>query len=125
MSTPINPNKLIANIRKSLTPELLKPRYRKLKQRNRYTGHCYVASEALYHLLGRKRSGFVPQVIRHEGSTHWYLKHSATGKIRDLTCKQFRTPVPYKKGRGKGFLTPKPSKRARIVMKRVRRALVG
>jgi len=104
----------------SLSPDLLKPRYRKLKQRNRFTGHCYVASEALYHLLGGKRSGFIPQVLRHERSTHWYLKHRTTGEIRDLTSRQFLTPVPYHKGRGVGFLTRRPSKRARIVMKRAR-----
>jgi len=107
-------------IQMSLSAELLKPCYRKLKRRNRYTGHCYVASEALYHLLGGSRSGFIPQVLRHEGGTHWYLKHRTTGEIRDLTFKQFRSPVPYHKGRGSGFLTLKPSKRARIVMKRAR-----
>lgn len=117
-TTPIK--LLVSAIQGSLTPDLLKPKYRKKKRRNRYTGHCYVATEALFHMLGKKRSGFVPQVIRHEGGTHWFLKHSESGTILDLTSRQFRIPVPYHKGRGTGFLTRKPSKRARILMRRVR-----
>lgn len=122
-TTPIKP--LISAIQQSLTPDLLKPKYRKKKRRNsnKYTGHCYVATEALYHLLGRKKSGYVPQSIRHQGDTHWYLKHRDTGNIRDLTARQFGRPVPYRRGRGTGFLTRKPSKRARILMKRVRSLL--
>jgi hypothetical protein len=64
-------------------------------------------------------------VIRHEGGTHWYLKNSTTGKIVDLTSSQFRQPVPYESGRGVGFLTLKPSKRARIVIRRARVRLRG
>lgn len=100
----------------SLTPDLLKTRYWNVVGRHRLYGHCYVASEALYHMMGGASSGYVPQVVKHEGGTHWYLKHRFTSKIRDLTKKQFLTPVPYDKGRGAGFLTKEPSKRARKVI---------
>ena len=78
-------------------------------------GQCYVISEALYHFLGGKVEGWTPQVVRHEGNTHWYLKHR-DGLIVDATAAQFKTPVPYHKGRGCGFLTKKPSRRTRQLM---------
>lgn len=85
---------------------------------NLLAGHCYVASEALYYLLGGKSSGLTPQVIRHEDSPHWFLK-SDNGMVYDPTAGQFKTPVPYEQGRGCGFLTNKPSKRAQILIDRV------
>lgn len=84
---------------------------------NCYAGHCYVASEALYHVLGGRKAGLKPMHVKHEGSPHWYLE-SADGTIIDATAGQFSTPVPYKQGRGKGFLTKDPSKRAQIVIDR-------
>jgi hypothetical protein len=107
----------------SLSPDLLKPEWLKRPRRNKFTGQCYVASEALYHMLGGPRSGYVPQVIRHEGGTHWYLKQRETARIQDLTAKQFRKPVPYSNGHSCGFLTRRPSKRAAILIARVRAKL--
>lgn len=86
---------------------------------NPLAGHCYVASEAMYHLMGGKDSGLTPQFINHEGSPHWFLK-SDSGIVYDLTAGQFETPVPYDQARGCGFLTSKPSKRAQIVIDRAR-----
>jgi hypothetical protein len=80
-------------------------------------GNCYV-TEALYHLLGGKKAGYVPYRVRHEGDVHWYLMLDRT-YIIDPTVKQFKTPPPYEKGRGSGFLTKRPSKRAREMMKRM------
>jgi len=76
---------------------------------------CYAASEALYHRLGGKVAGFTPMVIEHEGVKHWYLRwNTPHGPFYlDPSVKQFRTPVPYEKGRGCGFLTKAPSKKAR------------
>lgn len=85
---------------------------------NPLAGHCYVASEAAYHAMGGAASGYVPQTIQHEGGPHWYLRKASDGTILDLTAGQFKTPVPYAKGRGCGFLTRQPSKRARIVLQR-------
>ena len=83
------------------------------------TGHCAVATEALYHLLGGKRAGYVPVSIRHHGEVHWWLR-TPTGEVIDLTASQFDDRVPYERGRGRGFQTPGgvPSKRARVVMER-------
>lgn len=106
-----------------LSPDLLKPQYLRMRNRNRYTGHCYVASEALFYLSGGRASGLTPQVIRHEGGVHWYLKRASDGRIFDLTWRQFSTPVPYAEGRGCGFLTRKPSKRCQILLRRVRNRL--
>ena len=91
-------------------------------------GNCYVTCEALYHLLGGKEAGYIPHIVKHEGVTHWYLvkRHYiwyATGPwtpvIIDPTAKQFKTRPDYDKGRGCGFLTKKPSKRAREMMERM------
>jgi hypothetical protein len=103
-------------IRASLTPELLKPEYRGSDRP--YAGHCYVASEAYWHLRGRSH-GYIPHRIKHEGSTHWYLMRRNTGEVIDLTAEQFETSVPYSEGVGCGFLTSKPSKRAQTVIDRV------
>jgi phage gp45-like len=92
---------------------------------NPLSGHCYVAAEALWHLIGGKKSGFVPQVLSHgswpkglnPGETHWFLRRGR--KILDPTAGQFETEIDYDKGRGTGFLTREPSNRAKTVMERV------
>lgn len=81
-------------------------------------GNCYVTCEALYHLLGGKEAGYVPHTVHHEGDVHWYLVLYET-HIIDPTASQFRTPPPYHRGRGCGFLTKGPSKRARELMKQL------
>ena len=85
------------------------------------TGHCYVAAESLFHLLGGKAAGLKPTTIRHEGSVHWWLVDSE-GEVLDLTADQFRTPVPYSEGRPRGFLTRDPSARALKVIRAVQAA---
>jgi len=105
-------------VRNALSDELMKPEYR--GHPNKFRGHCYVASEALHHLLGGSEAGWVPQFIRWEGAPHWYLKHPATDTILDLTAEQFSKPVPYEQGSGKGFLTSHPSKRAQVLIDRVK-----
>lgn len=109
-------------VKAALTDELRALRFR--GRENPVVGHCYVASEALWHLLGGPESGYTPHCVRHEGETHWYLIGPPGGfyghrHVLDVTAEQFKKPVPYGRGRGKGFLTRKPSKRAREVMRRV------
>ena len=87
---------------------------------NYLTGHCYIASEALKELLG---DDWKPCNIKHEGGPHWYLQHRETGKIIDVTAGQFKIPVPYEKGTGKGFLTKEPSKRAKELLAKVNEIL--
>lgn len=83
-------------------------------------GNCYVASEALFHLLGGKAAGWTPMSVRTPGDVHWFLRH-ADGRILDPTAAQFAgKPKPdYAAARGRGFLTRKPSKRARALMDRI------
>jgi|HubBroStandDraft_6_1064221.scaffolds.fasta_scaffold387407_3 hypothetical protein len=83
-------------------------------------GNCYVTCESLFHLLGGKAAGYVPHTLRHEGAVHWYLVQYPgdfyAEAIIDPTVSQFKTPPDYSKGRGRGFLTKKPSKRAQKLM---------
>ena len=78
-------------------------------------GHCYVASEVLYHACGGAASGLVPVNMRWEGASHWFLRDRATGDVIDPTADQFHvrpTAADYARGRGCGFLTRAPSRRA-------------
>lgn len=112
---------LVRKIRSVLTPDLLKPQYRKhWSPGNPTFGHCYVASEALYHLLGGDRSEWMPARGRDKNGVHWWLEHRETGKILDPTADQYqKAKPPYQNGRRAGFLTKQPSKRAQEVMRRI------
>ncbi len=79
-------------------------------------GNCYVTSEALYHLLGGKKAGWVPMRMRIGVETHWFLQHRESGLRIDATASQFLTPQDYSTARGSGFLTREPSRRARMLM---------
>ena len=84
-------------------------------------GNCYVTSEAVYHLLGGKSSGWKPMVLRMKNGTHWFLKHQS-GLILDLTSCQFDRSgekPDYTQARGTGFLTKESSKRASVLMKKL------
>jgi hypothetical protein len=107
------PDTLAARIVAALTDDLRRAPWR--GSSNPLAGHCYVASEAAWHALGGKASGWTPCTLRHEGGPHWFLRH-ADGRVLDLTAGQFTTPVPYAAARGCGFLTREPSKRARVVL---------
>lgn len=111
----MTPASAVAAVRAALSDDLRRPPYR--GDPNPMVGHCYVAAEALWHLL--KDPAWVPQHLNH-GGPHWYLKHSTTGEILDPTHDQFEScPIPYHRGRGKGFLTLKPSRRAAVVLSRI------
>jgi hypothetical protein len=107
---------LVRDVRSCLSEELRKKAYR--NNPNPMAGHCYVASETIYHKLGGKEAGWTPQTIRHEGGPHWFLKNT-DGTIIDPTADQFVTPVPYEEGKGCGFLTRRPSKRSQQIIERV------
>lgn len=110
---------LIEALRASLTPDLLKPEYR-VDGAHPMAGHCYVASEALYHLAG-KSAGFRPHRMRVGGVTHWWLEDPAGNRL-DLTADQFPFTLDYSSGRCAGFLTRDPSKRSLRVIEKVSRA---
>jgi hypothetical protein len=84
-------------------------------------GHCYIATEAVYHLWGRK-AGYVPYVLKHKYGTHWRLVNEATGEIIDPTLPQLGGEAfAYHLGHRQAFLTSKPSARARELMRRMSR----
>jgi hypothetical protein len=85
---------------------------------NIYAGHCYVAAEALFHLMGGKAAGLTPHTVRVDDVVHWFLK-DAVGAVLDPTAAQFAQVVPYHLSRGRGFLTREPSRRARRLMEKV------
>lgn len=114
---------LIKKIQSVLTDDLLIPYWLKQRSDDEHPtfGHCYAASEALYHMLGGKSAGYKPMRATTPGGTHWWIVDK-NGTILDPTAEQFTykgiTP-PYNSGIGAGFLTKQPSKRARKIMKRV------
>ena len=119
--------KLVSLIQSVLTPDLLKREQRaKLTGIHPTEGHCAVAAEALYHLVGGKQNGWVPVVLPRKvlgDNTHWWIEHRASGVRIDPTAEQFGTdPIPYNLGRPCGFMSKpgKPSKRAAEVIRRVR-----
>ena len=114
----INPNKLAALIAESLTDDLRRPPWR--GSPNPLAGHCYVASEAAWHLLGAASSGWRPTFIKHQGVSHWYLTNKDNDEILDITAGQFDEAPDYSSGIGKGFLTKAPSKRAATLLKRIK-----
>jgi hypothetical protein len=114
---------LIRQLQLALTPDLLKPGWRKRAAGEHPTfGHCYAVTEALYYLYGKSR-GFTPHVVQVPAmtTTHWWLQNKK-GKVIDGTKEQFesaRIVIPYAGGRGNGFLTSIPSKRCALLMERI------
>jgi hypothetical protein len=113
---------LVGAVQRALSPDMLKEPWRSKVVAGKcdpMTGYCSTATEALYYLLGGKAAGWKAVVAKHEGGSHWWLE-GPNGEIVDATASQFKTPVPYKKGRGIGFQTyPLPSKNAALVIDRV------
>lgn len=80
-------------------------------------GHCYVASEVLYHALGGREAGYTVWGMVWEGSQHWWLRAPADrlqfpNHLIDPTWDQFDAYPDYTLGRRRSFLTNAPSKRA-------------
>ena len=81
-------------------------------------GKCYVAAEALYHLLGGKKAGLTPAWVEVPWPNpdsigfqkHWFLR-TKDGRVLDPTAEQFDDEPPYHLGRGCSFLTKSPCKR--------------
>ena len=122
-------NDIINNIKRNLTPDLLKGIWKNDNPKD-YAGYCYVATEALYWLLGGPNSNYRPYVlgnkewseVLNKGETHWFLKNIETGEVLDPTKEQFgENKIPYDLGRPNGMMNfPKGgSKRARILMDRL------
>lgn len=92
------------------------------------TGFCYIAAEAVYHILkdaGLEAKAYCASYEENgKSSTHWWVE--VEDWIVDPTASQYTMvgeKPPYYLGRGKGFLTKKPSKRARQLIETVRQIL--
>lgn len=95
-------------LRASLSPDLLK---------KGFTGYCYIYAESLYHYAQALGLCVKVKCLRLEGlETHWWVEYQ--GEVYDVTPP--RTPFPYSLGKGKGFLTKNPSKRAALLASRVK-----
>ena len=110
-----------------LSDDLRQPQYR--GHPNPLRGHCYVMSEAFFYILGGKSQGWKPATcnVLCDGKrvVHWFLFHERNRVICDPTRQQFTEEefVPYAYGRGRGFLTKKPSKRTRELIRRAAKTL--
>jgi len=112
--------KLINDILNSLDNSLLKKEFISNSSQNSYSNHCYIATEALYHLLDENtRKLYTPSILKVNNITHWFLKNKKDGSIIDITKEQFNFDLDYSKSQNKFFLTPYPSKRALILINRV------
>lgn len=114
----------------NLSDKLRKPKYR--GNPCKVAGHCYVASEALFHLLREYGiTDYYPYQLTALGDSHWFLarfprypdKIKILPVIIDLTAEQFPTVFPYAEAKRRGFLTTFPSRRAQIVIRKVKRDL--
>jgi len=102
--------------------KLLRNDWRKANQGAPHaTGFCYIAAEAAFHLLGGKSNGLKSYcaVYVEDGKrcTHWWLTKG--NWIIDPTASQYLEldlQPPYHLGKGAGFLTKQPSKRASRLM---------
>lgn len=93
-------------------------------------GNCYVAAEALFHCFA-KAAGYQAYRMPWMGDMHWFLGKKTdaargwfTFHVIDPSVRQWRkadrpTPVDYIQARCTGFLTKRPSKRARELMRRL------
>ena len=100
-----------------LTPDLLKRAFRP-DPTCPVRGHCYVAAEALWYLLGAGASPFRPKCAPFEGTMHWWLE--GLGVVVDPTAAQLGAHAQrvYDKGRGCGFMTNYPSRRTQVLLRR-------
>ena len=109
-------SQIIGLIKRSLSDSLRKKKYQGNK--NKMAGHCYIASEAFYHLT-KQTNLYTPSYVKFCGETHWFLSKK-DGKIIDITVKQFNGKIPpYSLKKNCGFLTSNQSKRTVELLKMI------
>ncbi len=119
--------KVVEKIQSALSVDLLKGKYSAEVSwpehdvfRHIVEGQCYVATEALFYLYGRK-NGYRPYERTDEnGNTHWWLANEE-GEILDPTLQQIEKGFRYSEGKPRAFLTKRPSKRAKELIRRIER----
>ena len=116
------PAKLVQRIQDALSPDLIDRHWQDKDKERSLDGYCYIASEALYYVLA-KDLGYSPaQMWVHIGGgrecSHWFLRKGDT--VVDITAVQFgKTPIPYRKAKGCGFLTKRPAHASKEIMRRI------
>lgn len=107
----------VTAVRAQLGPDLLLPSFRGLRPAGAAPswGCCYVAAEAVQALADER---LTPATVRVGMSVHWFLR-APDGRVVDPTWDQFELTPDYAAGRGRGFLTKEPSKRARKLLDRI------
>ena len=96
-------NMVIKKIQDSLSPDLLKGRKKLMYPSdlltNKFYGHCYHSSQALYYLIETDK--LVPMSGEdYRGEKHWWLQDG--NKIYDATVNQYldkKQKPPYNEGR--------------------------
>ena len=94
---------VIGLVRRNLTPDLLKGRKKLMNpndvQTNKYYGHCYHSSQALFYLMNTDQ--LVPMSAEdYRGEKHWWLQSGE--KVYDVTAEQYYTIgklPPYHSGK--------------------------
>jgi hypothetical protein len=107
-------------IRACLSPDLLTPEeHAKIRSDSHpVTGHCFIATLAAFHLIGR-RHGLQPHFCKLDGGgTHWWLWNGKTSEYLDLTSEQAAQPFPYDTGQ-KNLRYVKTHKRTNKLIKKV------
>jgi len=90
-------------IASNLKPEMVSKKYREENATNPMFGHCYHASQALFHLMD---TNVLEQrtAIDYHDEAHWWLVDTITDKVYDITADQYyhvgQTP-PYVDGKKK------------------------
>ena len=90
-------------IASNLKPEMVSKKYREENSTNPMFGHCYHASQALFHLMD---TNVLEQrtAIDYHDEAHWWLVDNTTDKVYDITADQYyhvgHTP-PYVDGKKK------------------------
>ena len=98
-------NKNITSIRKTFrlkkAKELLSQYWfiKNKKGKIHSIGFCYIATEALFHLIGGEKSGYFPCYYKIKNESHWWLQNK-DGHILDPTMDQYKPKKPnYKLGK--------------------------
>lgn len=123
-----NLNKSIIALRKTFrlnsAKKLLTPYWHEKNKKGKIhsIGFCYIATEALFHLIGGEKTNYRPAFYKKGKESHWWLVDNQ-GKILDPTKDQFKPNKPqYHLGKRIGFQNgyKKPSKKAAILIELIK-----
>jgi len=117
-------------IKKHLTIDLLNKEYWETNKKNKMFGHCHNASGCLYKIFGanhihmyRAKDG----KFNDKDFYHWWVQDNVSGKVIDLTARQYKSKEKltklYKKGEKAGLLGFGYKKRVQYLLDKVTQEL--